>query len=115
MELLIRAHPDLTGVIAGNDEMALGAIQALKTAGKLSKVKVLGLDGNNDAAKAVANGEMVATALQPIVTGTTLAVDQADRFLRTGKSGAPQEKQAINCVLITKDNATKLNNFVLAQ
>ncbi|MCW2884204.1 MAG: erythritol transport system substrate-binding protein [Streptosporangiaceae bacterium] len=115
MELLIRAHPDLTGVIAGNDEMALGAIQALKTAGKLSKVKVLGFDGNNDAAKAVANGEMVATALQPIVTGTTLAVDQADRFLKTGKSGAAQEKQAINCVLITKDNAAKLNNFVLAQ
>jgi erythritol transport system substrate-binding protein len=115
MELLLRAHPDLTGVIAGNDEMALGAIQALKTAGKLSKVKVLGFDGNNDAAKAVASGEMVATALQPIVTGTTLAVDQADRFLKTGKSGAPQEKQAINCVLITKDNAAKLNNFVLAQ
>jgi erythritol transport system substrate-binding protein len=114
MELLLQAHPDITGVIAGNDEMALGAIQALKDAGKLAQVKVLGFDGNNDAAAAVQNGEMVATALQPIVQGTTLAVEQADSFIRTGKTGVSEEKQAINCVLITKDNASKLKDFVLA-
>jgi erythritol transport system substrate-binding protein len=115
METLLQAHPDITGVIAGNDEMALGAIQALKDAKKIGQVKVLGFDGNDDAAAAVQNGEMVATSLQPIVQGTTLAVKQADTFLRTGKTGVAQEKQAINCVLITKDNATKLKNFVLAQ
>jgi len=76
---------DINGVIAGNDEMALGAIQALKDAGKLSKVKVLGFDGNDDAAKAVLKGQMVATALQPIVTASKMAVDQADHFLKTGK------------------------------
>lgn len=114
MELLIRAHPDITGVIAGNDEMALGAIQALKDAKKLAKVKVLGFDGNDDAAKAVADGEMVATSLQPIVTGTTLAVQQADSVIRTGKTGVAEEKQSINCVLITKENAGQLHGFVLA-
>ena len=114
METLLQAHPDITGVIAGNDEMALGAIQALKDAGKIGQVKVLGFDGNNDAAAAVQNGEMVATSLQPIVQGTTLAVQQADSFIRTGKTGAKEEKQAINCVLITKDNASKLKDFVLA-
>jgi erythritol transport system substrate-binding protein len=114
MEVMLRAHPSITGVVAGNDEMALGAIQALKDAGKLAKVKVLGFDGNQDAVNAVKAGEMVATVLQPIVQGTTLAVQQADKFLKEGKTGAPQEKQAIDCVLITKDNASKVNNFVLA-
>ncbi|MEU9884566.1 D-ribose ABC transporter substrate-binding protein [Sphaerisporangium sp. NPDC051011] len=114
MEVMLRAHPDITGVVAGNDEMALGAIQALKDAGKLAQVKVLGFDGNQDAVNAVKAGEMVATVLQPIVQGTTLAVQQADSFLKTGKTGAAQEKQALDCILITKDNADKLNNFVLS-
>lgn len=113
MEIMLSAHPDIIGVIAGNDEMALGAIAALKAAKKLDKVKVLGFDGNQDAVDAVLSGEMVATVLQPIVTGTTEAVTQADAFLRTGKTGVADEKQAIDCVLITKENAPTLNNFVL--
>jgi erythritol transport system substrate-binding protein len=115
METLLQAHPDITGVVAGNDEMALGAIQALKDAGKNGQIKVLGFDGNDDAAAAVSSGDMVATVLQPIVQGTTLAVQQADSYIRTGKTGVAQEKQAINCVLITKDNASKLKSFVLSQ
>ncbi|MGI5493746.1 D-ribose ABC transporter substrate-binding protein [Microtetraspora malaysiensis] len=114
MEVMLRAHPDITGVVAGNDEMALGAIQALKDAGKLSQVKVLGFDGNQDAVNAVKAGELVATVLQPIVQGTTLAIQQADNYLKTGKTDAAQEKQALDCVLITKDNAEKLNGFVLS-
>ncbi len=114
MEILIQAHPGLKGVISGNDEMALGAIQALKDANKLSSVKVLGFDGNDDAVAAVIKGEMVSTELQPIVQGSKSVVDQADSYLRTGKTGASSEKQAINCVLITKANAAKLHGFVLS-
>lgn len=115
MELLLRAHPDVDGVIAGNDEMALGAIQALKDADKLEQVLVLGFDGNNDAAAAVAAGEMVATVLQPIVTGTELAVEQAHSYITTGETGVAEEKQSINCVLITEENAANLNNFLLSE
>jgi erythritol transport system substrate-binding protein len=115
MEVMLRAHPNIVGVISGNDEMALGAIQALKDAGKLSKVKVLGFDGNQDAVDSVVAGEMVATVLQPIVDGTKAAVKQADTFLKTGKTGASTEKQAIDCVLVTKENASTLNNFVLTK
>jgi erythritol transport system substrate-binding protein len=114
MEIMLSAHPDIIGVIAGNDEMALGAIQALKDANKLDKVKVLGFDGNQDAVDAVKSGEMVATVLQPIVEGTKKAVAQADSFLRTGKTGVADEKQAIDCVLITKENADRMNNFVMS-
>lgn len=112
MELLLSAHPDLEGVIAGNDEMALGAIEALRDAGKLDKVKVLGFDGNDDAVAAVLAGEMVATVLQPIVDGTKAAVAQAHAFLTDGTLPA-SEKQAIDCILITKENAGNLKGFVL--
>lgn len=112
MEIMLQAHPDITGVISGNDEMALGAISALKDAGKLDKVKVLGFDGSGDAVAAVKDGSLVATVLQPIVEATKLAVTQIDSFLRTGKTGSDTEKQALDCVLITKDNADQFKDFV---
>lgn len=113
MELMIQANPDLQGVIAGNDEMALGAIEALRDAGKLSDVCVLGFDGNDDARDAVLAGEMVATVLQPIVDGTKLAVQQMHTYITTGEAPA-QEKQSIDCILITPENAGNLNGFVLS-
>lgn len=48
-------------VYAHNDEMALGAIQALKAANRLDEVKVVGIDGQNEAIQAIANGDMAAT------------------------------------------------------
>jgi erythritol transport system substrate-binding protein len=112
MEALLSKNPDVQGVIAGNDEMALGAINALKEAGKLAKVKVLGFDGNQDAVNAVKSGQMVATVLQPIVTGTQAAIEQLNSVIKDGKTGVSDEKQAIDCVLITKENADTVNNFV---
>ncbi len=115
MESLLSKNPNVDGVIAGNDEMALGAINALKEAKKLDQVKVLGFDGNQDAADAVTSGEMVATVLQPIVSGTVKAIEQLNSVITTGETGVPDEKQSIDCVLITKENADKLNNFVLSE
>ncbi len=53
MQALLQANPDIIGVISGNDEMALGAIAALKKAGKLDQVKVGGFDGSPDAIAAI--------------------------------------------------------------
>jgi erythritol transport system substrate-binding protein len=114
MEALLSKNPDINGVIAGNDEMALGAINALKAAGKLAQVKVLGFDGNQDAVNAVKNGEMVATVLQPIVEGTKKAVQQLDSVIKTGNTGVAEEKQALDCTLITKENADRINNFSIS-
>jgi erythritol transport system substrate-binding protein len=102
MQSLLQAHPDIIGVISGNDEMALGAIAALKEAGKLSTIKVGGFDGSPDAAAAIKAGELQYTVLQPVAVFSAKAVDEADSFLKTGKTGAPAEKQLFNCVLITK-------------
>jgi erythritol transport system substrate-binding protein len=107
MQSMFQAHPDIVGVISGNDEMALGAIAALKEAGKLAQVKVGGFDGSPDAVAAVKTGEMQYTVLQPVAAFAAEAVKQADSVIRTGKTGAASEKQLFDCVLITKENAGK--------
>ncbi len=104
MQSLLQANPNVIGVISGNDEMALGAIAALKETGKLSSIKVGGFDGSPDAVAAVKSGELAYTVLQPVATFAAKAVDEADAFIKTGKTGAATEKQLFNCILITKAN-----------
>ena len=104
MQNLLQANPNIIGVISGNDEMALGAIAALKEAGKLSSIKVGGFDGSPDAVAAVKSGELAYTVLQPVATFAAKAVDEADSVIKTGKTGAATEKQLFNCILITKAN-----------
>jgi ribose transport system substrate-binding protein len=59
MEQLIQSKPDITAVYAENDEMGLGAVTALKGAGKKpgKDVKVISIDGTRNAVQALANGE----------------------------------------------------------
>ncbi|MCB8874885.1 D-ribose ABC transporter substrate-binding protein [Acidisoma silvae] len=104
MQSMLQAHPDIIGVISGNDEMALGAIAALKEAGKIGSIKVGGFDGSPDAVAAIKAGELQYTVLQPVAIFSKKAVDEADEFLKTGKTGASAEKQLFDCILITKDN-----------
>jgi erythritol transport system substrate-binding protein len=114
MQSMMQANPDIKGVISGNDEMALGAIAALKKADKLKDVVVGGFDGSPDAVAAVKAGELAYTVLQPVAVFSTAAVQQADSFIRTGKTGAKTEKQLFDCLLITKENTSKYSSpFVL--
>ncbi|MFC0245988.1 D-ribose ABC transporter substrate-binding protein [Falsochrobactrum ovis] len=116
MQALLQANPDIIGVISGNDEMALGAIAALKKAGKLDQVKVGGFDGSPDAVEAIKAGELQYTVLQPVAVFAEAAVRQADNFIKTGSTGVDQEKQLFDCILITKDNVDKyVAPFVLEQ
>ncbi|ENN85627.1 putative substrate binding protein component of ABC transporter [Rhizobium freirei PRF 81] len=116
MQSMLQAHPDISGVISGNDEMALGAIAALKEAGKLANVKVGGFDGSPDAVAAIKSGELQYTVLQPVAVFSEQAVKQADSFIKTGKTGAKSEKQLFDCLLITKDNVAKYSApFVLSE
>ncbi|SAK46276.1 sugar ABC transporter substrate-binding protein [Caballeronia hypogeia] len=111
METILQSHPDIKGVIAGNDTMAMGASAALKAA-KRSDVIVVGFDGSNDVRDAIKRDEIRATVLQPAAQAANEAVEQADKYLKTGATGKP-EKQLINCSLITKANAGKLDMFAL--
>jgi erythritol transport system substrate-binding protein len=112
VETMLQAHPEVKGIIAGNDTMALGAVAAVDAAGLTGKVVIAGFDGSPDAVAAIKAGKMLATSLQPVVLLSQLAVQQADKFIRTGKSGAA-EKQSIDCVLIDKSNIDKYTLFGL--
>lgn len=112
METILQANPDIQGVIAGNDTMAMGAIAALQAAGR-KDVIVVGFDGSNDVRDSIKAGGIKATVMQPAYAQAQLAVTQAHEYITTGKAPA-EEKQLMDCVLITADNAGKLETFALA-
>jgi ribose transport system substrate-binding protein len=79
MENLLQAQPEIDAVFAHNDEMALGAIEAIKATDR--DIMVVGFDAVDDAITAVENGEMAATvAQQPALIGS-LGVESADKLL----------------------------------
>ncbi|MFG2132305.1 substrate-binding domain-containing protein [Streptomyces sp. NPDC048751] len=100
MSNLLQAHPDVQGVIAANDEMALGAVKALGSkAGK--SVQVVGFDGTPDGLKAVGAGTLYASvAQQPSQLGK-IAVDNALRALQ-GKKVEQTVKVPVK--VVTKEN-----------
>jgi len=113
MESILQANPGIKGVISGNDTMAMGAWAAL-VAAKRTDVIVVGFDGSNDVRDSISKGGIKATVLQPAYRQAELAVEQADKYLKTGKTGLP-EKQLMDCVLINAKNAGKLETFALAK
>ncbi|MER8219974.1 substrate-binding domain-containing protein [Streptomyces sp. NPDC094143] len=100
MSNLLQAHPDVQGVIAANDEMALGAIKALGSkAGK--SVSVVGFDGTPDGLKAVEGGTLYASvAQQPSQLGK-IAVENALKALQGEKV---QETVKVPVKVVTKEN-----------
>lgn len=110
-ESILQANPDIKGIISGNDTMAMGAVAALEAA-KRKDVIVVGFDGSNDVRDAIIAGKIVATGLQPAYRQAQYAVELADKFLKEGKTGLA-EKISMDCVLINKANAPKLDNFAV--
>ncbi|WP_329554790.1 ABC transporter permease/substrate-binding protein [Streptomyces sp. NBC_00696] len=100
MSNLLQAHPDVQGVIAANDEMALGAIKALGSkAGK--SVSVVGFDGTPDGLTAVKKGTLYASvAQQPSQLGQ-IAVDNA---LRAAQGKKVETTVKVPVKVVTKDN-----------
>ena len=109
-EAILQAHPEITGIICGNDTMACGAAQACVDAGR-TDIKIIGLDGSDDAAEYIKKGQLVGTALQQIAGITELAVEQAVAYVTDGT--LPEtEKQLVPCVAITAENVEFLSAFV---
>ncbi|WP_448059717.1 substrate-binding domain-containing protein [Cellulomonas hominis] len=112
IETLLQTDPNIQGIIAGNDTMALGAVAAVDAAGLTGQVIIAGFDGSPDAAAAIKAGTLLATGLQPAVLIAEMAVEQADRFIRTGETGQP-EKQSVDCVLIDASNVDRYTVFAI--
>ena len=80
MENLLQAHPNVKAVFCQNDEMALGASEAVKASGK--DVTIVGFDGNDDALKAVEEGSLSATVAQKPQEMGKLAIETALKYLK---------------------------------
>jgi erythritol transport system substrate-binding protein len=108
-EALLQQNPDVKGIIAGNDTMALGAQAAVLAANK-PDILVVGFDGSDDAITSINKGELKATSLQPVAEMAIQAAIQADAYITSGSTGQP-EKQSIDMVLLTPDNACQYYQF----
>jgi ABC-type sugar transport system substrate-binding protein len=105
MEQLIQANPEINAVYAHNDEMAIGAIQALKDAGRDpgEDVTIVSIDGTRDALQAIINGDLGATVESNPRFGP-LTFETIERFL----AGEPIPQEIILADrFFDKDNAKK--------
>ncbi len=84
MQNLLTANPSVQAVFAQNDEMALGALRALQTAGR-TDVLVVGFDGTNDGIKAVNRGVLSATIAQRPDQIGIIGIQTADKILKGEK------------------------------
>lgn len=112
-ETILQSNPEITGIICGNDTMAVGAAEACKAAGR-TDIKIIGVDGSDEAAALIKAGEMTGTALQQCALIAEMAVQQADAYLKNGTTGL-NEKQLVDCVAITADNVDNLKTFVYTE
>ncbi len=102
MRALLAEHHDIGGVIAANDSMALGALDALVEAGKIEGVTIIGVDGDPDALIAIEAGRMAGTIQRSPYQLGRIAIETAVSILQ-GMS-APAEVLLDDMRLVTAAN-----------
>jgi inositol transport system substrate-binding protein len=100
----IQAFPQFDGIVAANDQMALGAVEALKTANRLQGVLITGIDGTAEAVQAVKDGSMVQTVLQNAPGQAKAALEVIQKI---AAGGTPEKEVFVPFESITKDNANR--------
>ena len=82
---ILTRNPDMVGIFAANDGMALGAVESIFAAGRGGKVVIIGVDGNSDAVKSITAGRLTASVAQlPYLVGK-LAVENVKVAVEGGK------------------------------
>lgn len=112
MESILQANPELDAVFCGNDAMAMGAYQAIASAGKEGHVKVFGFDGADDAVQSVAAGKMAATAMQFPKQMARQAAEFAHEHLTQGRRDF-QQRTLVAVELVTPDNVAEYGDYGL--
>jgi ribose transport system substrate-binding protein len=104
MEDILTKNPDLKGVFGSNDNMALGAVEAIKNANLNGKILVVGFDANPDAAAAILAGDMAASVAQAPSNMGKLGVENVLKLIQ----GETIESNIdTGTELVTKENAEK--------
>jgi ABC-type sugar transport system substrate-binding protein len=101
---ILRAHPDLKGFFVANDDMALGVVRAIADAGKQGQIKVVSVDGVQDALKSVQAGQLSATVSQYPYTIGAMGVEACKAAL-AGKT--LPTKVTAPVLVVTSDNVAQ--------
>jgi ribose transport system substrate-binding protein len=101
---MLTAQPELNAVLACNDSMALGALAAVKAAGRLATVRIVGFDNISAVQQAIRDGEILATADQH---GDQLAVFGIEYALEVIASGSAPNDRETPVDLVTADTLAK--------
>jgi ribose transport system substrate-binding protein len=88
---VLNEHPDLKAFLCANDDMALGAVAALRAAGKLAQVKVVGYDNISAARQLLKEGALLATVDQHADQLAVYGIEYALEMLRQG--GRPADRE----------------------
>ena len=104
MENLLTRYPDLRAVFAGNDQMALGAVEAIAARNLTGKVSVVGIDATYEAVRAVDAGKLAGdVAMYPELLGRR-AVETA---LKAARHEPLERRIDVGETLVTKENAAQ--------
>lgn len=82
---MLNEHPNLKALLAGNDSMALGAVAAVRAAGKAGQVKVVGYDNIKAIQPMIADGRVLATADQFAARQAMFGIDAALKIIKGEK------------------------------
>lgn len=99
----LMSYDKFDAIVCQNDDSALGVVEALKGAGRLSEVLVLGIDGSDDALASIKNGEMAMTAFQDARAQAQAGADVFEQ-LKNGTSPADIEDVFVPFKIVSADN-----------
>jgi len=88
---IITEHPDLKAILCANDSMALGVVAALRAAGKLDSIRVVGFDNIAAIQQLLRDGQVLATADQHADQLAAFGIEYALEML--GDQGTPADKE----------------------
>lgn len=98
---ILAANPDIVGLFAANDEMALGAVKAIDEAGLTGKIKIVGINFVKDAQDAIKAGKMYGSITQQPYEMGRLSVEKAIDFIN---------KKAVDPQYITESKLMKVSD-----
>ncbi|WP_226581003.1 substrate-binding domain-containing protein [Halobacillus litoralis] len=105
MEDILQANDEIDGVYAANDEMVMGALSAIESAGRLDEMVVIGTDAIDPAMEAIREGKLEATIAEPPFF---LGRDAVDTAIKVIEGEEVKEMITLENKLVTKENVDEV-------
>lgn len=105
----LMSYDQIDAIVCQNDDAALGVVSALKSAGELENILVLGVDGSDDALQSIKDGELAMTALQDAKAQAEAGADIFEQLMN-GTDPKDIEDQYIPFTIVTSDNVDEYLN-----